>query len=95
MMKLRAFIERDDGDRHERASPTERGTATGLRRRNPSAPESVVVATHPALSPLRRRAWTDLAQAVGGAVLDERTAKRPEGRRAERDPGALWMIRRL
>jgi putative transcriptional regulator len=35
-----------------------------------SAPESVVVATHLALRP-QTRAWTDLAEAVGGAVLDE------------------------
>jgi len=35
-----------------------------------SAPESVVVATHLALRP-QTRAWTDLAQAVGGVVLDE------------------------
>ncbi|WP_297509161.1 ChrR family anti-sigma-E factor [uncultured Caulobacter sp.] len=35
-----------------------------------SAPESVVVATHLALRP-ETRAWTELGQAVGGAVLDD------------------------
>lgn len=35
-----------------------------------SAPESVVVATHLALRP-QTRAWTALAEAVGGAVLDD------------------------
>lgn len=35
-----------------------------------SAPESVVVATHLALRP-QSRAWTELGQAVGGAVLDD------------------------
>ena len=34
-----------------------------------SLPESVVVATHLALRP-QTRAWTDLAQAVGGQVLN-------------------------
>ncbi len=34
-----------------------------------SAPESLVVATHLALRP-QTRAWTDMAQAIGGAVLD-------------------------
>lgn len=37
-----------------------------------SAPEAVVVATHLAMRP-QTRAWTHLAQAVGGAVLDELT----------------------
>jgi len=35
-----------------------------------NAPESVVVATHLALRP-QTRAWTTLAEAVGGAVLDD------------------------
>ncbi|MET3665840.1 ChrR family anti-sigma-E factor [Caulobacter sp. 1776] len=35
-----------------------------------SAPEAVVVATHLAMRP-QTRAWTHLAQAVGGAVLDD------------------------
>jgi putative transcriptional regulator len=35
-----------------------------------SAPEAVVVATHLAMRP-RTRVWTHLAQAVGGAVLDD------------------------
>lgn len=35
-----------------------------------SAPEAVVVATHLALQP-QTRAWTHLARAVGGAVLEE------------------------
>ena len=35
-----------------------------------SVPESVVVATHLALRP-QTRIWTDLGQAIGGAVLDE------------------------
>jgi len=35
-----------------------------------SAPESVVVATHLSLRP-ETRAWTALAEAVGGAVLDD------------------------
>lgn len=35
-----------------------------------SVPESVVVATHLALRP-RTRAWTDLGEAIGGAILEE------------------------
>lgn len=35
-----------------------------------SAPESIVVATHLALRP-ETRAWTDLGQALGGALLDD------------------------
>ncbi len=35
-----------------------------------SAPESVVVATHLALRP-QTRAWAELGQAVGGAILDD------------------------
>lgn len=35
-----------------------------------SVPESVVVATHLALRP-QTRAWTDLGEAIGGAILEE------------------------
>lgn len=49
-----------------------------------SAPESVVVATHLALRP-QTRVWTDLGQAVGGAVLEDQQP-------SDLDAGALNAV---